>query len=405
MKYGDAMKKHARVAVVLDRIKLIMGLLLMALMAYTFTFYLDSDIGVVICAFLILAPLISFLLAWYAAGRLSAKMEAPDSLTKGKHFTAAVTVTSEGKLPVPFLRLQMEQDANFEPDDARILQSAMTSAEPLEMDFGMTALYAGNGLVSVGNLVVSDYLGLFAFRVKNVPAPLQIGVIPAIPSLTGAGVMLHAVSDIVLTQDDEEEESAASFSTQTMPGYIHRDYVPGDNLRRINWKLSAKRNKLMVRMDEAAATVRPTVILDLQPEQTAEALKRREILMEGALGFLMLLVRQGIVCSLRFAVGGAWKCLPLENEDAVRTAAVELAAADFVNDGNRTDPAALQEHAGAYMVYTSRPDDALSEYLRKLHDEGYVCLVVPELPEPPEVTALDAMWMLSEDFSMTALRR
>lgn len=398
------MKKHRKAAVILDRIKLVMGLLLMALMAYVFTRYLDSDIGVVICAFLILAPLISFLLAWYAAGKVSARIEAPDSLLKGRHFTAAVTVISEGKLPVPFLRLTMEQDANFEPDDTRILQSAMTNAEPLELEIGMTAQYAGSGLVSVGSLVVSDYLGLFSFRVKEVPAALQIGVIPVIPSLTGAAQMLRTVSDVVLTQDDEEEESAATFSSQTMPGYVHRDYVPGDNLRRINWKLSAKRNKLMVRMDEAAATVRPTVILDFQPEQTAEALKCRETLMEGALGFLMLLVRQGIVCSMRFAVGGDWKCLNLENEDAVRSAAVELAAADFVNNGSRVDPAALQESAGAYMLYTTRPDDGLAESMKRLRDEGYVCLVIPRMPEPPAVSA-DAVWMLSEDFSMTALQK
>lgn len=399
------MKKRTKLKATVELFKLIMGLLLMALMAYLFTFYLDSDIGVVVCAFLIIAPLLSFLLAWYAAGRLSMKLQAPDSLTKGRHFTVAVTVNAMGKLPVPFVRVALEQDANFLPDDGRILQSAMTSVEPLELAVGMTALYAGSGLVSVGKMTVSDYLGLFSFPVKQLPPTLRIGVIPAIPSLTGAGVMLHTVSDVVLTQDDEEEESSASFSSQSLPGYVHRDYVPGDNLRRINWKLSAKRNKLMVRMDEAAATVRPTVILDLQPETTAEALKRRETLMEGALGFLMLLVRQGIACSLRYAVDGEWKCLILENEDAVRTAAVELAAADFVNDGNRTDPAALQEHAGAYMVYSARPDAGLQSSLKQMHDEGYVCLVIPQLPEPPAVTGLDAVWMLSENYALTALQK
>ncbi len=402
---GEVMKKKTKLAVVLDRIKLAMALLMMALMAYVFTFYLDSDIGVVICAFLLLAPLISFLIAWYAASKLTARLEAPTSLMKGRHFVADVTITSEGSLPVPFVRLTMEQDANFEPDDARMIQGAMTPAEPMKIPIGMTARYAGNGLVSVGKLVVSDYLGLFTFRVKHVPNALAIGVIPAIPSLTGAAQMLHAVSDVVLTQDEEEEESAALYSSQTMPGYVHRDYAPGDNLRRINWKLSAKRRKLMVRMDEAAATVRPAVILDLCPETEANALQRRETLMEGALGFLMLLVRQGIVCSIQYATAGGWKCLPLENEDAVRSAAVELASADFMGDGSRVDPAVLQEHAGAYMVYSSNPDEGLCNALKRLHDVGYVCLVMPELAEPPEISGLDAVWMLSEDFTMTALQK
>ena len=377
----------------------------MALMAYVFTFYLDSDIGVVIWAFLLIAPLLSLFLAWLGSRQISAKAEAPTYLAKGKHFSVMVTVTAGGRLPIPFLRCTLEQDANFQPDDPRSVQSAMTPAEPLMIEAGMLARYAGSGMIHMQDLVVSDYLGLFRFHVRQIPAPLKVGVIPSIPSLTGAARMLHAVSDVVLTQDEEEEETAAVFSSQSTPGYIHRDYVPGDNLRRINWKLSAKRNKLMVRMDEAAATVRPSLLLDLQPETEEAALKRRETLMEGALGFLLLLVKQGVACSLRYATDGEWHCLPLESEDAVHMAAVELAAADFRHDGNRVDLSAMQERTGAYMIYTSRPDEALGAQLAALRNMGYVCCVFPMLPELPALDGADALWQLSEDFSMTAVQK
>ncbi len=397
------MKKSTRIQVLFARIKLVISLLLMALMAYVFTFYLDSDIGVVVCAFLVIAPLLSVLLTWSAAWHITAQLKAPDTLTKGRHFSAVVTVQTNSKLPVPFLRVGLQQDANFTLDDPRPVQSAMTAAEPLKIEIGMTAQYAGNGMLSVGQLLVSDYLGLVTFSVRSVPAPLQIGVIPAVPSLTGAALLLHSISDAVLTQDEEEEESAATFSAQTQPGYVHRDYVPGDNLRRVNWKLSAKRNKLMVRMDEAASATRPAVILDLRPEETPERLKRRETLMEGALGLLLLLVQQGIACTLRFAADGVWKCLLLENEDAVRTAAIELASADFRNDGSRLDPSAMQEHS--FLIYSSDPDDSLSAALRQVHDNGYVTLVFPVFPELPTISGTDAMWQLSEDFSMTAVQK
>ncbi len=396
--------KRSRFAVVADRLKLVFGLSAMAGMAYVFTFYLDADIGVVICAFLLLAPLISALLSWYASRHITVSLESPSCLAKGRHFAVKTQITATGKLPVPFLRCQIGQDANFTPEDGRIVQCAMTPAEPLVIESGMTAEYAGCGLIFLENLRVSDYLGLFSFAVKNNAETLKVGVIPAIPSLSGAAKMLHTVSDVVLTQDDEEEESAAAFSSQTMPGYIHRDYVPGDNLKRINYKLSAKRGKLMVRMDEAAATVRPTVVLDLQPEVTAELLRKRQTLIEGALGFLLLLVRQGIVCSLRYAADGVWHCLYLESEDAVRMAAVELAAADFRNDGNRIDLSADQERAGAFLVYTSRPDELLSARLVSLRNAGYVCCVCPSGSDTQALTA-DALWLLSEDFSMTAVQK
>ena len=47
---------------------MIFALLSMAVIAYLFTFYLDADIGVVVCAFLILAPAISALLAGFTQG-------------------------------------------------------------------------------------------------------------------------------------------------------------------------------------------------------------------------------------------------------------------------------------------------------------------------------------------------
>lgn len=401
------MKRQSKTAVFVERLKTIFGLLMMAGMAYVFTHYLDADIGVVICAFLILAPSISIVLALAGAKNVTATLKAPDYLTKGKHFQADVVLNAESRLPVPFVRLQLKPDVNFEEDDPRIIQSAMTSVEPVHVKLGMTAKYAGCGYISVENLVVSDYLGLFTFPVKNVPDSMKIGVIPVIPSLTGAGVMLHTVSDAVLTMDEEEEETSASFTSQTTPGYVHRDYVPGDNLKRINWKLSAKRNRLMVRMDESASAVRPALVFDFRPEGDELSLKQRETLMEGALGFLSLLVKQGVPCTLRYSSEGSWKCLILENEDAVESAAVELATADFRNDGNRIDLSVMSERAGAYLVYSTQPDAILSEQLKQLRDKGYVACVVTDLPEEQTaiLSATNAVWRLDEDFSMTAIQK
>ncbi len=401
------MKRQSKTAVFVERLKTIFGLLMMAGMAYVFTHYLDADIGVVVCAFLILAPLISAVLAKLASNQIHAEFKTPDYLTKGRHFQADVTFYSKSKLPIPFVRLELKPDLNFVQDDSRTVQSAMIFDEPVHLEIGMTAKYAGCGYISVDTLTVSDYLGLFTFPVRNIPDSMKIGVIPAIPSLTGAGVMLHTVSDAVLTMDEEEEETSASFTSQTTPGYIHRDYIPGDNLKRINWKLSAKRNRLMVRMDESASAVRPALVFDFHTEGDEDTLKRRETLMEGALGFLSLLVKQGVPCSLRYASEGTWKCLILENEDAVESAAVELATADFRNDGNRIDLSVMSERAGAYLVYSTQPDAVLSEQLKQLHDKGYVACVVTELPEEQMaiLSTTDAVWRLDEDFAMNAVQK
>lgn len=405
--YGDAMRgKKTKLHAVLMYLKLAAALILMAGMAYLFTFNLDGDIGVVIWSFLIIAPLLSFLLTFRGRRNVRVQLEAPTYVAKGKSFAALVRLGSDGRLPVPFVRFGMLQNPCFSQADARNVQCSLMPGEPLEIRQSMTAVYAGCGKLALDTAEISDYLGLINLTIQDLPESLTVGVIPEIPSLTDAGIMLHTVTDIVATQDEDEEESSAAFSSVSMPGYIHRDYVPGDNLRRINWKLSAKRQKLMVRMDEAAATVRPSVILDLcNAEYTEEQLKMRETLMEGALGFLMLLVRQGIACSLRFASECSWKCIVLENEDAVRAAAVDLATADFRHDGCRLDRSALQEKAGAFLVYTANPDAELSQTFSQFHNHGYLCCVVPRLLQKNSIAHTDAVWTLSEDFTMTAQQK
>ena len=52
------------------------------------------------------------------------------------------------------------------------------------------------------------------------------------------------------------------FAFGGFPGYDNREYVPGDPLKRINWKQSAKRNKLLVRLDDEMAARAIHVVLD-----------------------------------------------------------------------------------------------------------------------------------------------
>ena len=388
----------------LERFKFFFELILILGMAYVFTNYLDGDIGVVVWSFLIIAPLLSFLISSYTVKKLKIRLKAPDYLAKGREFSAYVTTQTGTRFPAPFLHCCLSTSANLIQQDDRVMISAVGTQEPSEITSRMTAKYAGSGIIQLKEPAVYDYLGIFGFVMKRFSVTVRVNVIPEIPELSGAGMMLHAVSDVILTQD-EEEESAVSFSAKSMPGYIHREYVDGDSLRRINWKMSAKRQKLMVRMDEAASTTQPTLILDLHPENQEEDLKRREIMMEGALGFLMLLVKQGIPCTLRFSTDHNWKCLLLEQEDDVRNAALELAAADFVNDSHRMDLNALQEKSGAYLIYTTKPDEDLAMQLASFKDKGYVAAVCSAGISSAMLLGLDSLWELGEDFSMKNLKK
>jgi len=67
-----------------------------------------------------------------------------------------------------------------------------------------------------------------------------------------------------------------------------RDYRPGDDLRRVHWRTSARRAELMVRQDERAARRPVTVLLDL-PDDDATA----EWSISAAASVALALLRSG----------------------------------------------------------------------------------------------------------------
>ena len=122
--------------------------------------------------------------------------------------------------------------------------------------------FCGSGTVTLSDLRLCDFLAMFRFRIP-VPEPQKLLITPEIPEMKTNSMLFRSVSTAVAAAD-EETEATPNHSASAMPGYEHRDYIPGDSLKRINWKLSSKRRHLMVRQDEPIALARLSVVLDFR---------------------------------------------------------------------------------------------------------------------------------------------
>ena len=89
--------------------------------------------------------------------------------------------------------------------------------------------------VGISSVVLRDYLCLFKITYKN-REPLRAAVLPNIIRLEDLrSVNIDTLSD---------REALADLTT---PDVEIRDYIPGDDIRRINYKQSARLDKLMIR--------------------------------------------------------------------------------------------------------------------------------------------------------------
>jgi len=112
------------------------------------------------------------------------------------------------------------------------------------------------GLVTLGpaTFEATDPFGL-AIRRFTAPSPGQLVVYPKVvpipPAPPSPASERRSVSDLPEFQGGRSEEFHAL-----------RQYVPGDDIRRINWRASARHDELIVREDESPSQNHLTVLFD-----------------------------------------------------------------------------------------------------------------------------------------------
>lgn len=98
----------------------------------------------------------------------------------------------------------------------------------------------GNYSFKLTDLIITDILGLYNFRIHY---NLTKNVI-VYPNRKISKLKLDSLSRTI---NDSYNPSQFYFDGDY---YEHRNYIPGDDTRRMNWKLTAKSGQLMVRMPE-----------------------------------------------------------------------------------------------------------------------------------------------------------
>jgi uncharacterized protein (DUF58 family) len=139
-------------------------------------------------------------------------------------------------------------------------RSATVALAPLGQSQTMRAAYRlpteRRGILRVGPLAVevADPFGLAALSTKGAPVT-ELTVWPAVVDVDP---LPHTVSDDPHGGSDQASALAAGGEDF----YALRPYTPGDDLRRVHWRSTARWDELLVRQEERPWQGRATVLLD-----------------------------------------------------------------------------------------------------------------------------------------------
>lgn len=193
--------------------------------------------------FLLLLLLISLVQLVYC--RFFVKAELPESfLSTSRQEPEPLTLRliNQGILPLPAIRAELVLlDQSAKPVDKKFVQTFLPPRSRRMLSFRFFSSYCGKFQVRIKELRPQSFLpGLSFTKAANTSA--EVLFYPVFHSLP-----VDISEDIRYfypeTQDFEEISSGLSF----IYGKDVRDFQPGDRLRQIHWKLSARTNALLVR--------------------------------------------------------------------------------------------------------------------------------------------------------------
>ena len=223
--------------------------------ALLFALYCSGRCGYFLLYILIFAPIVSFLYFVCCAAFVTAEIELKSKiLKKGAEGRCIIRLKNRGPLPLPLTITRTRGCPGVETEE---WQSGffLLPFEKKEKEFAFRAKYAGRGYICLDGVIISDFFCLLNKSISISGEKCQeFGVIPALREVTEDNRLLNELLQNANGQEEMEETlDMTGDDFGGFPGYDHREYRPGDPVKRINYKLSARRNELYVRLDEKMA--------------------------------------------------------------------------------------------------------------------------------------------------------
>ncbi|WP_069999668.1 DUF58 domain-containing protein [Cellulosilyticum sp. I15G10I2] len=175
-------------------------------------------------------------------------------VTKGEVVTFNVKIVNETKMIYPYIEIQFYGGNTVFTQHFKTKKMAVLPNDSSTYPFILECQYRGYYEVGLKEIKIKDFLGFFSFRYK-VFEPKYITVYPRIISLERFPVSSNKLSDLEGMLSGRGQEQGVLSDV--------RKYSYGDGLKKVHWKLSARKNEIMVKNYESTDTMQAIVLLDL----------------------------------------------------------------------------------------------------------------------------------------------
>lgn len=317
--------------------KHIIDYVIIVLLAVAFTLVLGSNVGLWLVYVVVLIPMISAFMVMVTHKCVSSEISADKKdMKKNEQADISVKLKYAGFIPSSFIDVEFYADGHFDGETQK-MRLIMFPRSEKTLTQTVTAKICGLGTAGVKSIAAVDILGLFRYRIyeeKGLRAEsAEFPIMPDIPETETKNELIREINSAA-SDDDSEEADELSKVPSGFPGYEHREYVEGDPIKRINWKLSSRLGKLMLRLDEGISGTKQFIMLDPMLKDfslydTQTAYLEQERVLEGLLGVLQIITKLGREAVFYCCIKGKWTAIEVHNGEDVLKVQYMLAGYAF----------------------------------------------------------------------------
>ena len=231
------------------------------LLSVFFIMTLYHRITIVFFAAVLILPLFSYLLMLlnYAFVKFEVSVD-KKIYDKREQASTLIRISNEGILPTPFIKIKIIQiDENGKSADENIYALSLSPMKSIEFKNNITMKRRGLYEVGIKSVELYDIFGLFRFR-------RTINIIEEILVLPKRILLYGEMSRSITSEDGEEKNRRRIGEDRTIISHI-RDYVEGDNINSVHWKLSSKKDDLIVKVYDRPNDNNILIIADMQAHE------------------------------------------------------------------------------------------------------------------------------------------
>lgn len=249
------------------------------LITFVFTYVFDIKENYMMLYMLIIAPIFDYLLFLINKRNIFVKSLLGDEfIEKRDSINCEIEIINDGLLPVLFIDYEFTFNEKFICSYSPRERISIGGRQTINKDFRLRSMHRGIGQVQLTNVEVKSIMGLFKGKISFESSISKVTITPALVDVDGIDNLI----DITVKDETEDEISNDFWSGD--PGSEYKEYVAGDPLNRVNWKLSSKVGDLYIRKSASDIKRKKMIIIDPVITNKAYFEDYGDLLIEGMIG-------------------------------------------------------------------------------------------------------------------------